>query len=239
MMITAETIKELYIPINLSDPVISGFLRKYPEAEHVGRLTEALYVGITALQSSIAKIIEANNREILKQFSLVEENSSIKKLQSNLSKQFEEFFQKSVSSSIPDYKIVIEAKNSEVYNLEKAKKELEQAKENREADIGIFILKKGKEPSIINDFYRSGSDYFIILDVDSLALGNKPLYLDASIKIAQLSAIVLKRENLQTDIETKLIEINLSEINDQIKLLIQIKSKSTTIENNGNGFVRS
>ncbi|MCC5815947.1 MAG: hypothetical protein JJT78_14430, partial [Leptospira sp.] len=56
MMNTAETTNELYLPINLSDPIISGFLRKYPESEQVGRLREALYVGITALQSAIPHI---------------------------------------------------------------------------------------------------------------------------------------------------------------------------------------
>lgn len=392
-MSTAEITNELYIPVNLSDPIISGFISNYPESDQVGRLLEALYVGITALQSavphidtslvesrfkdfnqkiqvsfdklqrdleqkikstfdgeqsvinttlgryydpkngqlhkliqdqigvgsdfykkldpsnsgsvitsiqsSIAKIIEVNNKEILKQFSLDEDNSSINKLQSNLSKQFEEFFQKSVnslsdiktaigvksesakgtsqgrdfedvisdylmkvsensnfsveyvgnkngksgrvgdflltfdeSSAIPDYKIVVEAKNSDSYNLDKAKKELEQAKENREADIGIFIFKKGKEPVVINDFYRVGSDFFITLDDEAVVLGNKALFLDASIKIAILSAIALRQENTNSDIDIRSLENSITEISDQIKLLSQIKSKSSTIENN-------
>lgn len=228
-----------------------------------------------------------------------EDNSSINKLQSNLSKQFEEFFQKSVnslsdiktaigvksesakgtsqgrdfedvisdylmkvsensnfsveyvgnkngksgrvgdflltfdeSSAIPDYKIVVEAKNSDSYNLDKAKKELEQAKENRDADIGIFIFKKGKEPSVINDFYRVGSDFFITLDDEAVVLGNKALFLDASIKIAILSAIALRQENTNSDIDIRSLENSITEISDQIKLLSQIKSKSSTIENN-------
>lgn len=55
-MSTAEITNELYIPVNLSDPIISGFISNYPESDQVGRLLEALYVGITALQSAVPHI---------------------------------------------------------------------------------------------------------------------------------------------------------------------------------------
>src|SRR5207302_8404176 len=66
-------------------------------------------------------------------------------------------------------RIVIESKDKERYTLQKAREEIEQARKNRDARIGLFIFSKPKAPDGLEPLQRLGDDPFLVWDADDTA----------------------------------------------------------------------
>lgn len=59
-------------------------------------------------------------------------------------------------------KIVVEAKANKDYTLARAFKKLEEARKNRGAEVGLFVLDKNKAPDDLDRFTRRGNDIVIV-----------------------------------------------------------------------------
>tara|TARA_A100001015_G_scaffold304613_1_gene396083 strand:+ start:2142 stop:3581 length:1440 start_codon:yes stop_codon:yes gene_type:complete len=78
--------------------------------------------------------------------------------------------------------IIIEAKSDKSYSLSNARKELSEAKRNRDSEIGIFVFHKERVPEDISTLKRDGSDIYVVWDHESNELD---AYLDAAIQLAK------------------------------------------------------
>ena len=124
-------------------------------------------------------------------------------------------------------KIVIEVKSDESYKMNKARQELKIAKENRDADIGIFVFEKSRKPDDLNkNLQREGKDIYVCWDPGELS---SEAFLEASIHIA--IALITQDEIQDTDqreyIDT--IKATISTIEESIKSIDSVESSSTTI----------
>ena len=63
-------------------------------------------------------------------------------------------------------RIVVEAKEDASYNLKKALEEMEEARKNRSASIGVFVFSKRTAPSGLEVFNRYGNDVVVIWDAE-------------------------------------------------------------------------
>ena len=79
-------------------------------------------------------------------------------------------------------RIVIEAKESEGYTLSKAKAEMEDARKNREAQVGIFVFSAAAASENLDSFCRHKNDIFVVWDRER---PETDVYLKAAITVAK------------------------------------------------------
>ncbi len=95
-------------------------------------------------------------------------------------------------SAAPGARIVVEAKEVEGYTLTSAIAELEEARKNRGAQIGVFVFSSKTAPDSLEPITRRGPDLFIVWDSDDI---ETDLYLTLGLSVAR--ALVI-REQKQT-----------------------------------------
>jgi len=127
-------------------------------------------------------------------------------------------------------KIVIEAKQDQSYTFIKSIEELQVAKENRKAKIGIFAYAKGYEPPEVNEFRREGNDFYVVVDREDIEAGNPSFFIDAAIKIARNMIALRKEENEKAGLDVKKTEDLISNIFREIEEIADCMEKSTTIQ---------
>ena len=79
-------------------------------------------------------------------------------------------------------KIVIESKDEAGYTLANAREEIEKARKNRGAAIGLFVFAKANAPAGLAPFQRLGDDLFIVWDADDT---QTDLFLEAGLIVAR------------------------------------------------------
>ena len=89
----------------------------------------------------------------------------------------------------PGQRIVFEAKENKSYDLAEALKELETARTNREATVGVFVFSSKVAPEGIEPFARHGNDLVVVWDSED---PNSDVYLRASLLVAR--ALLIQEE---------------------------------------------
>ena len=130
-------------------------------------------------------------------------------------------------------KIVLEAKDEAGFTLQKAREEIEEARKNRGAEIGIFVFSAATCPSEIEGFCRLGNDVFIGWDPD------EP---DVSLRAAlSIATALCTRASLARDVDSAdfdEIEAAILEIERQSKKVGEMSPLATTIRNNADEILK-
>lgn len=79
-------------------------------------------------------------------------------------------------------KIVIEAKEAGSYTIARARTEMEEARKNREAQVGIFVFSAAAASERIDNFCRHRNDIFVVWDRER---PETDVYLKAAISVAK------------------------------------------------------
>jgi hypothetical protein len=130
-------------------------------------------------------------------------------------------------------KIVIEAKEDASYTDQKALDELEEARKNRGADVGVFVLSR----RVAGDraaFRRFGHDVLVVWDPAEPA---SDVYLHAAMSVAR--ALILKRganDELE-EIDVGAMEKALVNIEKKLGKLDQVAKWTETIRNNAGNIL--
>lgn len=135
-------------------------------------------------------------------------------------------------SAAPGQKIVVEAKKMQGYKLKDAIAELSQAKENREAVVGILAFAKGYEPPEVGDFFRVGSDFFVTVDEECLNNHSSLLYFDAAYKILRALIVTAARKEEKKELNIEQIRNELESIIALVARLSELSTKAKTISTN-------
>lgn len=132
-------------------------------------------------------------------------------------------------SAAPGVRIVWEAKQDQNYTLKKALDEIDEARRNREAQLGIFVFSRRVAPLGLADFARHGSDFVIVWDPEDPAT-------DIVVKVAYSASRALAlREAAGEEAHAAAAEIDraVRTIETKLKQLEQIGTWATTIVSNG------
>ena len=133
-------------------------------------------------------------------------------------------------SSAPNVRIVFEAKNDKSYTLKKALDELATARENREAECGVFVFGRESAPAGLATISRFGSDIVVIWDAeDTLTDVN----LKAAYSIARCIVVEKTREDASKTGDRIAVENAVKTISRSIESLNSIQTMATTVKNNG------
>ncbi len=133
-------------------------------------------------------------------------------------------------SAAPNARIVWEAKSNKSYDLAGAIKELDQARKNRQAQVGVFVFAKDAAPDGTEPFARYGNDIIIVWDPEDPA---SDLYVKAAYSVARALVIRETHESAESEAAVASIEKATLTIEKQLEHLGQIKTWADTVKNNG------
>ncbi len=127
-------------------------------------------------------------------------------------------------------RIVWEAKEDKSYDLKRALAEIESARKNREAQIGVFAFSRNSAPDGLQSFARYGNDIVITWDAESPDT-------DQNIRVAYSVARALvvreNHESVESEQALRAIDVATRAIEKQLDHLDQIKTWAETVKSNG------
>ena len=126
-------------------------------------------------------------------------------------------------------RIVIEAKQNASYNLDKALSEIQEARKNRGASVGLFIFSARTAPNGLEPFNRYGDDIVIVWNEDD---PDSDVVLDAGLSVAKAICVKSKAHSDEVGEDIKAIEQAILEVEKQVKSLDQITTWTSTIMSN-------
>ena len=135
-------------------------------------------------------------------------------------------------SAAPQARIVIEAKEDTSYTLARARDEIEEARKNRGAQIGLFVFSKKTAPANFDPLSRYGSDIFLVWDADD---ERSDLFLQTGLTLARALCV---RGQRHTAIDFKQLDRAVLEVEKQTENLAEIEKWSQTISNNSDKIVK-
>jgi len=126
-------------------------------------------------------------------------------------------------------RIVFEAKGNKSYSLADARVEIEEARKNRTATVGVFVFAKASAPQGLQPFTRIDRDLFVVWDSSDAATD---VYLSAAVNVAK--ALLFRQKiaegKSQGDIEG--IERAVNILEKQLKGLDEMETWTSTIHSN-------
>lgn len=140
------------------------------------------------------------------------------------------------STRAPGKTIVFEAKKASGYTLKKTMEELDRAKKNRGAEIGIFAFARGMEPPEVDDFYRYGNDFVVTVDEEHLADGKPLIFFDAAYRIARTLIVSRVREEEEQAVDADYIRSEMENIIGALRYASDIFTKAGTIRNSADAI---
>jgi hypothetical protein len=133
-------------------------------------------------------------------------------------------------SAAPGARIVWEAKDDKSYDLKRALAEMDEARKNRQAQVGVFVFARTSAPDGLQPFARYGNDLVITWDPDDVA---SDLFIKAALSVARALVIRESHESVEAEQAVTAIEFATRAIEKQLDHLEHIKTWAETVRSNG------
>jgi hypothetical protein len=133
-------------------------------------------------------------------------------------------------SSAPGARMVWEAKQEEGYDLRAALLEIEQARKNRDAQLGIFVFSKKTAPEGLLPFGRYGDDLVVVWDAEE---PSTDLYLSAAYSVARALAVRVGKQDGQSQEAVLQIQLATRALEKQLQYLDDLHTWGQTVQSNG------
>ena len=131
-------------------------------------------------------------------------------------------------TSAPGARIVFEAKQKKDYTVSKALAELDTARKNRLAQIGVFVFSTEYAPAGCEVFKRYGPNILIVWDSEDPATD---LFVRVALTLAKALCVAEQRRNAAEAADLVAMEAGVLQIENRVKDLDQISKSATTIQN--------
>ena len=132
-------------------------------------------------------------------------------------------------------RIVIEAKRDASYTLARARAELDEARKNRDAEIGVFVFSSSHAPSGLDSFNRYGNDIVIVWDSED---PTSDVVFDAGISVAKALCTRAKSHRDEVGESIEAIEQAVLTVEKQVEGFVEIIRLTTTIKNNSKNVLK-
>lgn len=132
--------------------------------------------------------------------------------------------------------IVLEAKEVQGYTLTNAREEMEEARKNRQAQVGVFIFSRKTAPEGMEYFQRYGQDIYVVWDAEQT---ETDLYLTTALTLARALCVRKREHSAEQQADFDAIERAIADIEKQSRRLDEMQTWSKTISNNGEKILNS
>jgi gas vesicle protein len=134
----------------------------------------------------------------------------------------------------PGVRIIWEAKEDKSYALKDALAEIEEARKNRQAQIGVFVFSQKTAPASLQPFTRYGHDIILIWDADDPA---SVVYIKAAYSVTKAMALRESAESKETLEALQHIELSTRQVEKQIQYLDDFRRWGETVKGHGEKIV--
>ena len=131
-------------------------------------------------------------------------------------------------------RIVLEAKEDASYTLQKALSELETARKNRAAQIGVFVFSRNTAPEHFDALARYGDDIVVVWDAEDPVTD---AYLRAALEIAR-ALCVRSQQDSEEQIDLSVIDGAILDIEKRAGNLDQIRTSAETIKSSSERIIK-
>ena len=133
-------------------------------------------------------------------------------------------------SAAPGGRFVIEAKASDGYALDKAIAELETAKKNRSAEIGLFVYSAAHAPEGLEPLQRIGNDVIVVWDGEE---ATSDVVLGAALSLCRALCTRAASARSVAGIDLAALDRSVRAVEKQAQGLEEIRQAATTVQNSG------
>ncbi len=133
-------------------------------------------------------------------------------------------------SAAPGARIAWEAKEDRDCDLKAALAEMEEARKNRQAQIGVFVFSRKSVPTDVQPFGRQGSDIWIVWDADD---SSSDLFVRAAYSVARALAIREGQTSSKAMEVIQEIDRATRAVEKQIQYIDEIKTWADTVTKGG------
>ena len=121
---------------------------------------------------------------------------------------------------------MLEAKEDAGYNLSKALEEIQTARKNRNAQIGIFVFSSKSAPIDLDPFARYGDDLIVVWDANQ---NGTDVYLRAALSTAR-ALCVRAGKSAENEVDFAAMNRAILEIEKRAKSLDEVRKSAETIQ---------
>ena len=132
-------------------------------------------------------------------------------------------------SAAPGGRIVVEAKEKDGYSLASARDEIEKARKNRGAQVGLFVFSKNTAPAGLQPLSRYGHDVFLVWDANDPAT---QVYLRAAYSLARGLCVRAHALDGGRTADLESIDRAILEIEKQAQALDDVRTWTETVRSN-------
>ncbi len=126
--------------------------------------------------------------------------------------------------------LVVEAKEVAGYALAEARKEIEKARENRTAQVGLFVISQRTAPPGIERFARFGNDVVVVWNAED---STTDVYLALGLDLARALCVRIGQQSETQAADFSAIDGAVLEIEKKSNSLEEISKWAATIQSNG------
>jgi hypothetical protein len=134
-------------------------------------------------------------------------------------------------SAAPGAVIVVEAKEMDGYSLARAREEIETARKNRGAELGLFVFSKKTAPPNLEPFARYGNDFVLVWDAED---ATTDVFLKAGVIAARALCFRSERQSAAQQVDFAAIDKAILEIEKRAGNLDDVRKCAETIQSSSN-----
>jgi hypothetical protein len=127
-------------------------------------------------------------------------------------------------------RVVWEAKEKQAFTLRAALEEIEEARRNRQAQVGVFVFSRKAAPDGIESLRRYGSDIVIVWDAEDPA---SDVVVRAAYSLARALAVREKRHGVESEEAIGEIERAARSVERQIGFVDDVRRWAETVKGHG------
>jgi hypothetical protein len=131
-------------------------------------------------------------------------------------------------------RIVWEAKDKQGYSLRAALAEIDEARRNRQAQVGVFVFSRATAPEGLESLQRQGSDIIVVWDPDDAA---SDMAVRAAYSLARALAVRERRTDHESQATLGEIERAARAIERQVAHLEEVRRWAETVKGHGEKIV--
>ncbi len=138
-------------------------------------------------------------------------------------------------SAAPEARIVVEAKEKKDYDLRRAREEIETARKNRGAQVGLFVFSRKTAPETLEPLRRIGDDVYVVWDSED---ASSDLYLRAGMTLVKALCVRRGKASSAAQADFEAIDRAILEIEKRIGKLEDIEKWAETILKNAEKILK-